>query len=133
MGRVTQAAFDLLRSCELAIAAGVPTDKTPDDKEFHFQRWVADRIRDAGYDCTGHGRNTYPDLLISGQGVAVEANEIISEYRENLSEHTLTPLKAPNPTAGRMHSFRAWRTDSGPTNAVELMDDPNVELVDLES
>jgi len=32
------------------------------DKEFHFQNWVSERLKETGLYCEGGGRNSYPDF-----------------------------------------------------------------------
>jgi hypothetical protein len=74
--------WEVLRASTRAIEAGVPTSRTPDDKEFHFQRWFADRIREAGFETPEAGRNTYPDFPISGLQEAYEVKGITQRSRE---------------------------------------------------
>ncbi|MGV3713248.1 hypothetical protein [Pseudolysinimonas sp.] len=68
--------------CVRAVASGLPTPKTTDDKEFHFQRWVADRIALAGHGDIDTGRNRYPDFPIPGTTEAYEVKGITVGSRE---------------------------------------------------
>ncbi|WP_211269309.1 hypothetical protein [Saccharothrix syringae] len=47
------------------------------DKEFHFQNWVGDRLKDAEIPCVPSGRNTYPDfnLVDATEGFEVKGLE----------------------------------------------------------
>ncbi len=44
-----------------------------------------------------------------------EADEILVGYAFNLQTNTLVPRRAPNPSAGKLHVFRAWRLDGSST------------------
>jgi len=56
-------ATDLFAACCEAIANGVLIKKeSRQDKEFHFQNWLQDRIEDAGIQYDQAGRNSYPDF-----------------------------------------------------------------------
>ncbi len=76
-------AWDVFATCERAVLAGVPTHRTADDKEFHFQRWVEQRIREAGYEVPTSGRNTYPDFPVTGFTESYEVKGITVGSREN--------------------------------------------------
>ena len=80
---MTTSVWDVLRASERAIEAGIPTRRTPDDKEFHFQRWFAARIEDAGFGTVDAGRNTYPDFPIDDINEAYEVKGITQGSREN--------------------------------------------------
>ncbi|MBC4865052.1 Uncharacterised protein [Klebsiella quasipneumoniae] len=57
--------FDVYKNCVDAINDGeLITAVSAGDKEFHFQNWVENRIKDLGYHVEGGGRNTYPDFSL---------------------------------------------------------------------
>lgn len=76
-------AWSVLESCERAVHAGEPTHRTSDDKEFHFQRWVEQRIRAAGFDVPPTGRNTYPDFPVVDIAESYEVKGITVGSRES--------------------------------------------------
>jgi hypothetical protein len=49
-----------------------------------------------------------------------EAERLIVGYSFNLRRNVLTPRTVPNPSAGRVHIFRAWRLDGGPDEPVVM-------------
>lgn len=58
-------AFDFFRSCTQAINNGeMIRRESRQDKEFHFQHWVRDRISETSHLFEEGGRNTYPDFRI---------------------------------------------------------------------
>ncbi|MGB7251657.1 MAG: hypothetical protein WBC73_22165 [Phormidesmis sp.] len=58
-------AFDLFSQCTTAIQNGRLIERASrQDKEFHFQHWVRDRLAATGLNFDEAGRNTYPDLLL---------------------------------------------------------------------
>ena len=75
--------WSVLAACRHAVQAGTATARPPDDKEFHFQRWVGDRILEAGFEIPEGGRNTYPDFAILGSSEAYEVKGITVGSREN--------------------------------------------------
>jgi len=79
---VPSTAWAVFESCERAIVAGVPTNRPRDDKEYHFQRWVADRIHEVGLTAPEPGRNTYPDFQLDGVPEAYEVKGITEDGRE---------------------------------------------------
>ena len=57
--------FDFFRSCVKAINNGTMIQReSHKDKEFHFQRWIRDRIKETSHLFEEGGRNTYPDFRI---------------------------------------------------------------------
>lgn len=69
------AAETLFLECERARSAGdLITRAHRNDKEFHFQDWVQDRLRACKIDFDDVGRNTYPDfrLVNAPQGFEVK-------------------------------------------------------------
>ncbi|MBX3050384.1 MAG: hypothetical protein KF753_02850 [Caldilineaceae bacterium] len=57
--------FDLFRSCVLAIGKGALIQReSSQDKEFHFQHWVRERISETSHMFEEAGRNSYPDFRI---------------------------------------------------------------------
>lgn len=51
-----------------------------------------------------------------------EADCLIIGYTFDLRRNTLTPDTIPNPAAGKVHSFRAWRVFEGSDDQVSLRD-----------
>lgn len=57
------AIFDFFRGCVRAIEGGVLIQRqSSQDKEFHFQHWVRDRISETAHLFEEGGRNSYPDF-----------------------------------------------------------------------
>jgi hypothetical protein len=79
---VETSVWGVLLACREAVREGVPTYRPADDKEFHFQRWVESRIREAGFDVPETGRVSYPDFPIVGLDEAYEVKGITSGSRE---------------------------------------------------
>lgn len=75
-------AWSIFAACQRAVARKIPTSRPANDKEFHFQNWVYDRIREAGHHSSSVGRNTYPDFSIDGTGEAYEVKGITVGSRE---------------------------------------------------
>ncbi|MGA3056703.1 MAG: hypothetical protein ABSE70_01505 [Candidatus Limnocylindrales bacterium] len=71
-----------------------------------------------------------PGFIQVGRLVRTEAPEIIVSYSFDLRANTITPRTVPNPSAGKEHSFRAWRLQGSPTTAVSLgpFDPSQIEL-----
>jgi len=57
-----------------------------------------------------------------GRLVRKEAEQLIVGYTFDLRANTLTPSAIPNPGAGRVHEFYAWRESSGSREPVVLRD-----------
>jgi hypothetical protein len=74
--------WNILSQCETAVANKLTTFRSSNDKEFHFQNWVYDRILDAGYTSSAVGRNTYPDFPIDNELEAYEVKGITAGSRE---------------------------------------------------
>lgn len=56
-------AFEVFAACVDAITQGVLINRVSrTDKEFHFQNWFEDRLRDTGVLFDKSGRNSYPDF-----------------------------------------------------------------------
>ncbi|MFJ6674494.1 hypothetical protein ACIQMJ_25620 [Actinosynnema sp. NPDC091369] len=75
-------AWSIFSACQRAVAEKIPTSRPANDKEFHFQNWVYDRITEAGYRSSSAGRNTYPDFSIDGTDEAYEVKGITVGSRE---------------------------------------------------
>jgi hypothetical protein len=57
--------FELFSSCVHAINQGVLISQVSrTDKEFHFQNWFEDRLRDSEILYDKSGRNSYPDFTL---------------------------------------------------------------------
>jgi len=54
----------------------------PDDKEFHFQRWVQSRLADAGIKHDDPGRNSYPDLTLVHTAEGIEVKGLATPGRD---------------------------------------------------
>lgn len=50
----------------------------------------------------------------------VEADELLAGYSFDLQTNELIPRKIPNPGAGKVHEFRAWRVEGKRTEAVKM-------------
>jgi len=58
-------AFEVFAACAAAIKQGVLIHRVGStDKEFHFQNWFEDRLRDAGLLFDKSGRNSCPDFTL---------------------------------------------------------------------
>lgn len=57
--------FEIFTACVDAISQGVLINQVSrTDKEFHFQNWFEDRLRDSGVLFDRSGRNSYPDFTL---------------------------------------------------------------------
>jgi hypothetical protein len=57
--------FDFFHSCVHAINSGSMIQReNRQDKEFHFQNWIRDRLRETPHLFEEGGRNTYPDFRL---------------------------------------------------------------------
>ena len=74
--------WKIFHQCEVAVANQSRTYRLSNDKEFHFQNWVYERILDAGYTSSAVGRNTYPDFPIDNEEDAYEVKGITAGSRE---------------------------------------------------
>jgi hypothetical protein len=74
--------WEIFRRCEAAVLGEVRTHRLQNDKEFHFQNWVYERILEAGYSSSTVGRNTYPDFPISESDESYEVKGITAGSRE---------------------------------------------------
>ncbi len=54
----------------------------PDDKEFHFQRWVQARLGEAGINYDDPGRNSYPDLTLVNAPEGIEVKGLATPGRD---------------------------------------------------
>ena len=68
-----------------------------DDKEFHFQRWVTDRLTDAGIDHDEAGRNSYPDITLvhSPEGIEVKGLAYPGRYAD-FDGNSQVPMPSKN-------------------------------------
>ena len=67
--------YDVFERCVLAVQAGELIDSvSAKDKEFHFQNWFQNRLKQLDIHFEGTGRNTYPDftLVESPEGYEVK-------------------------------------------------------------
>lgn len=68
-----------------------------------------------------HGTADVPEALEPvGQLERVEAAEIVTGYAFDLQLNTLTSQRGPNPAAGRVHTFTAYRVKGQGHGTVEL-------------
>lgn len=79
------------------------------------------------------------DFVKVGEFQRVEADELIIGYTFDLLNNTLTPQTIPNPSAGRVHPFSAWRIKDSPATAVTMntttgsaFDEPEEEMENSE-
>jgi hypothetical protein len=57
--------IDIFLECDRAINKGILIKRESSaDKEFHFQNWFRDRLKDAKINCDAPGRNSYPDFTL---------------------------------------------------------------------
>lgn len=57
--------FDVFEQCALAVQAGELIESvSAKDKEFHFQNWFQERLRNLALHFESSGRNTYPDFCL---------------------------------------------------------------------
>ncbi len=68
-------------------------------------------------------------LVPVGRLERVETDEMVVGYTFDLTTNQLTPNMAPNPTAGKKHSFVAYRPASNPGGSVEMASAGSVEHV----
>ena len=107
----------IFKHCVEAINQGVLIKRvSSSDKEFHFQNWFQDRLKETGFNFEIGGRNSYPDFRIVK---ATDGYELIG-YSFDLKTNEIIPKKVLNPGAGREHIFRAWRIKGAPSMAVSL-------------
>jgi hypothetical protein len=70
--------LNLFRSCMESRLSGKHIIRSSSrDKEFHFQDWISERLRDAGIEYDTLGRNSYPDYVFvrSAEGIEVKGLE----------------------------------------------------------
>ena len=60
------------------------------------------------------------DFVCVGNLLRREVDDVVIAYQFNLMGNTLTTRTKPNPTAGREHSFKAWRLEGDPAGKVTL-------------
>lgn len=57
--------FDIFKKCVQAVQDGELIESvSAQDKEFHFQNWFQNRLRELAIHYEGSGRNTYPDFSL---------------------------------------------------------------------
>lgn len=62
---MSQTVFPVFKRCVEAIREGVLIKRVSStDKEFHFQNWFEDRLKETGFNYEIGGRNSYPDFRI---------------------------------------------------------------------
>ena len=62
------------------------------------------------------------DVVEVGEVTRTEAAELIVGYAFDLQTNDIQPRKVPNPGAGTVHVFRAWRVKGSPTTPVTRRD-----------
>jgi len=61
--KIDSSIFDVFKCCVHAIQKGKFIQReSRRDKEFHFQNWFNDRLKDTGFHHEMGGRNSYPDF-----------------------------------------------------------------------
>src|SRR5574341_1745573 len=77
-------AFEVFAACANAIMEGVLINRVSrTDKEFHFQNWFEDRLRNAGMLFDRSGRNSYPDFTLVEFTEGYEAKGLAWPGRES--------------------------------------------------
>jgi hypothetical protein len=71
-------------------------------------------------------RDVSADYEHIGTLIRHESNELIVGYTFDLRSNTLTPDTIPNPSAGREHTFHAWRIAGSTGDPVALRHEPPV-------
>ena len=74
--------WHILDACHRAVQELIPTNRRRNDKEFHFQNWILDRIHEVGLSVHEPGRNTYPDFSLIDTDEAYEVKGITAGSRE---------------------------------------------------
>ena len=65
MTTMSQTVFPIFKRCVEAIREGILIRRVSDrDKEFHFQNWFEDRLKETEFHYESSGRNSYPDFRI---------------------------------------------------------------------
>ena len=79
-------AFKIFAACANAMSQGVLISRVSrTDKEFHFQNWFEDRLREAGVLFDRSGRNSYPDFTLVK--IALERIEYMSAGAHKYQTH----------------------------------------------
>lgn len=69
----SQTVFPIFKRCVEAIRQGVLIKRVSStDKEFHFQNWFEERLKETGFHFEIGGRNSYPDFRIVSVAVGYE-------------------------------------------------------------
>jgi hypothetical protein len=77
-------AEDVYRACINAMERGSLINRAnANDKEFHFQNWIKDRIIESGLAFDEPGRNSFPDFRIVNHPVGFEVKGLAYPGREN--------------------------------------------------
>jgi len=61
-----------------------------------------------------------PGFVLVGELERKEADELVVGYSFNLRSNELRPDRVPNPGAGRIHGFKAWRLHGDPHDPVAM-------------
>jgi hypothetical protein len=64
--------------------------------------------------------HTTSDLVHVGDLTRIEAKELVIGYSFDLKTNVLLPITVKNPSAGKRHSFRAWRLRGSKSAAVTM-------------
>ena len=68
-------------------------------------------------------------LRLVGKLDRIEAPQLVIGYSFNLRTNDLIPEHMPNPSAGRIHKFCAWRDESSPADPVKMRQIKASELI----
>lgn len=80
----TSTVFDLFTQCVRAIHNGVfITRQSRQDKEFHFQNWISERLAQTGLYFEAGGRNSYPDFRMVNAADGYEVKGLAYPGRED--------------------------------------------------
>jgi len=93
----TSTVIDVFKQCVSAMQGGrLIRRESKQDKEFHFQNWVAARLQETGFEHETGGRNSYPDFRIvrftegyEVKGLAYPGREVNYAFREPQRTHDL--------------------------------------------
>ncbi|TDO28415.1 hypothetical protein [Sediminibacterium goheungense] len=74
---------NLFKACVQAIEKKILIERANSaDKEFHFQNWIRDRIKDTGVNFDAPGRNSFPDFLFVDTPIGFEVKGLAYPGRD---------------------------------------------------
>lgn len=119
MGKDTTV-VDVFRACTAAIREGkLIRRESRQDKEFHFQNWLRDRLTESGLPFDAVGRNVYPDFRIvqlaegyEVKGLAYPGREVNYDCNSQVPTGTLTAGPSSTCSGGTPRNRMATSTRS---------------------